>query len=316
METFLVTGGAGFIGSHIVERLVKEGKKVKVIDNLTTGKIENIKPFINKIEFLKLDLRDNDSVFKALKGVDFILHQAAIPSVPRSIKDPIASNSSNVDGTLNLLVAAKEAKVKRVIIASSSSVYGDDKKLPKTEDLPPNPISPYAVTKLVEELYGRVFYNIYGIEVVILRYFNVFGPRQNSTSQYAAVIPKFITRMLKGKPPIIFGDGEQTRDFTYVENVVEANLLALNSEKVGHGEIINIACGKRVSLNSVVKSINKILETNLEPIYTNPRPGDIRHSVASIENAKKLLKYKVKVTFIEGLRKTIDWYRKRNEEEN
>jgi len=309
MANYLVTGGAGFIGSHIVEELLKRGEKVRVIDNLLTGKIENISNFLKKIEFLEADLRDMDMVQKAVRGVDYILHQAAIPSVPRSIIDPISSNSANVDGTLNLLVVAKEAKVRRVVIASSSSVYGDSEVLPKSEDMKTNSLSPYAVTKLVEELYGSVFYKIYGLETVSLRYFNVFGPRQDPTSQYSAAIPKFITRMLEGKSPVIFGNGEQSRDFTYVKNVVNANILAASSPKVGHGEVINIACGNRITLNELVNKINEIIGTNIKPEYTAPRLGDVKHSLADISRAKKLLDYTVEVPFIEGLKATIDWYR-------
>jgi len=309
MSKYLVTGGAGFIGSHIVEELLRRGEKVRIIDNLSTGKIDNIKDFLSEVEFIEGDLRDINKVREAVKGIDYVLHQAAIPSVPRSIADPISSNSSNVDGTLNLLFAAKEAKVKRVVIASSSSVYGDSEILPKTEEFTPNPISPYAVTKLVKELYARVFYQIYGLETVSLRYFNVFGPRQDPTSQYAAVIPRFITKMLKGESPVIFGDGEQSRDFTYVKNVVEANILASISDKVGRGEVINIACGESITLNQLVNRINEILGTNIKPIYTEPRSGDVRHSLASINRAKELLGYTVKVSFLDGLKETINWYK-------
>jgi UDP-glucose 4-epimerase len=309
MARYLVTGGAGFIGSHIVEELLKRGEKVRIIDNLSTGKIDNIKDFLSEVEFLEGDLKDINKVREAVEGVDYVLHQAAIPSVPRSIIDPISSNSANVDGTLNLLFAAKEAGVKRVVIASSSSVYGDSQILPKSEEFTPNPISPYAVTKLVKELYARVFYQIYGLETVSLRYFNVFGPRQDPTSQYAAVIPRFITKMLKGESPVIFGDGEQSRDFTYVKNVVEANILASISDKVGHGEVINIACGESITLNQLVNRINEILGTNIRPIYTEPRPGDVRRSLASINRAKELLGYTVKVSFLDGLKETINWYK-------
>jgi len=309
MARYLVTGGAGFIGSHIVEELLKRGEEVRIIDNLSTGKIDNIKDFLSEVEFLEADLRDINKVREAVEGVDYVLHQAAIPSVPRSIADPISSNSANVDGTLNLLFAAKEAKIKRVVIASSSSVYGDSQILPKSEEFTPNPISPYAVTKLVEELYALVFYRIYGLETVSLRYFNVFGPRQDPTSQYAAVIPRFITKMLKGESPVIFGDGKQSRDFTYVKNVVEANLLASISDKVGHGEVINIACGESITLNQLVDRINEILGTDIKPIYTEPRPGDVRHSLASINKAKELLGYTVKVSFLDGLKETINWYK-------
>jgi len=309
MARYLVTGGAGFIGSHIVEELLKRGEEVRIIDNLSTGKIDNIKDFLSEVEFLEADLRDINKVREAVEGVDYVLHQAAIPSVPRSIADPISSNSANVDGTLNLLFAAKEAKIKRVVIASSSSVYGDSQILPKSEEFTPNPISPYAVTKLVEELYALVFYRIYGLETVSLRYFNVFGPRQDPTSQYAAVIPRFITKMLKGESPVIFGDGKQSRDFTYVKNVVEANLVASISDKVGHGEVINIACGESITLNQLVDRINEILGTDIKPIYTEPRPGDVRHSLASINKAKELLGYTVKVSFLDGLKETINWYK-------
>lgn len=311
MATFLITGGAGFIGSNIAEKLIERGERVRIIDNFSTGKYENIEGFKDKIELIEGDLKDINDVKTAVKGIDYVLHQAALPSVPRSVADPISSNANNIDGTLNLLVAAKEAGVKRVVIAASSSVYGDTEVLPKDEDMMPNPLSPYAVTKYVEELYGKVFYKVYGLETVSLRYFNVFGPKQDPNSQYAAVIPKFITKMLKGESPVIFGDGEQTRDFTYVDNVVKANILAALSKNVGHGEVINIACGERISLNQLVDKINKILGTDIKPLYDKPRLGDIRHSLASIEKAKKLLGYKVSVKFEEGLKKTINWYKKR-----
>jgi len=311
MAKYLVTGGAGFIGSNLAEELLKRGEFVRIIDNFSTGSIENIKEFLNDIEFIEGDLRSIKDCKKVVKGIDYILHQAALSSVPRSIIDPISSNSANVDGTLNLLVVAKDVGAKRVVIASSSSAYGDTEVLPKVEDMTPNPLSPYAVTKYVEELYGRVFYKIYGLETVSLRYFNVFGPKQNPESQYAAVIPKFITRMLHGESPEIYGDGEQTRDFTYVENVVEANILAALSENIGHGEVINIACGQRISLNQLVDKINKIVGTNIKPIYDKSRIGDIKHSLASIEKAKNLLGYSVKVSFEEGLRKTIEWYKRK-----
>lgn len=313
MATFLITGGAGFIGSNIAEELIKRGEKVRIIDNFSTGKRENIEEFKDKIELIEGDLKNINDVKRAVEGVDYVLHQAALSSVPRSVEDPLSSNANNIDGTLNLLVAAKEAGVKRVVIATSSSVYGNTQVLPKTEDMIPNPLSPYAVTKYVEELYGKVFHNIYGLETVSLRYFNVFGPKQDPDSPYAAVIPKFITKILKGESPVIFGDGEQTRDFTYVANVVEANILAATSENVGHGEVINIACGESISLNQLVKKINEILGTNVKPLYDKPRIGDVKHSLASIEKAKKLLGYRVSVKFEEGLKKTIDWYKKRGE---
>ncbi|MDN5301099.1 MAG: UDP-N-acetylglucosamine/UDP-N-acetylgalactosamine 4-epimerase [Thermoanaerobacteraceae bacterium] len=310
MANYLITGGAGFIGSNIAEELLRRGEKVRIIDNFSTGKRENIERFINDIELIEGDLRNIEDAKKAVNGIEYILHQAALPSVPRSVVDPISSNASNIDGTLNLLVAARDAGVKRVVIAASSSAYGDTEILPKVENMMPNPLSPYAVTKYVEELYGRVFSKVYGLETVSLRYFNVFGPRQDPNSQYAAVIPKFITKMLKGESPIIYGDGEQSRDFTYIDNVVEANILAATSEKVGHGEIINIACGKRISLNQLVQKINKILGTDIRPIYDKPRVGDVKHSLASIKKAEELLGYSVKVNFEDGLKKVIEWYKR------
>ncbi len=311
MDRYLVTGGAGFIGSNIVKELVSRGDFVKVIDNFSTGRKENIESFVKKIDLIEGDLRKIEDVRAAVSGVDFVLHQAAIPSVPRSVDDPVSTNSSNVDGTLNLLVAAKNAGVRRVVVVSSSSVYGNTEKLPKVETMAPNPASPYAVSKYAEELYGKVFYEIYGLETVSLRYFNVFGPNQNPNSHYAAVVPKFITKMLKGESPIVYGDGEQTRDFTYVDNVVAANLLAAHSENVGRGEVINIACGEKISINQLVGEINKILGTDIKPIYDKPRIGDVKHSFASIEKAKKLLGYRVKVRFEEGLRKLIEIYEKK-----
>jgi nucleoside-diphosphate-sugar epimerase len=310
MANYLITGGAGFIGSNIAAELLRRGEKVRIIDNFSTGKRENIERFINDIELIEGDLRNIEDAKKAVNGIEYILHQAALSSVPRSVVDPISSNASNIDGTLNLLVAARDAGVERVVIAASSSAYGDTEILPKVEDMVPNPLSPYAVTKYVEELYGKVFSKVYGLETVSLRYFNVFGPRQDPNSQYAAVIPKFITKMLKSESPVIYGDGEQSRDFTYIDNVVEANILAATSEKVGHSEIINIACGKRISLNQLVKKINEILGTDIRPIYDKPRIGDVKHSLASIEKAERLLGYHVKVSLDEGLRKVIEWYKR------
>ncbi|RKL61640.1 NAD-dependent epimerase/dehydratase family protein [Thermoanaerobacteraceae bacterium SP2] len=310
MANYLITGGAGFIGSNIAAELLRRGEKVRIIDNFSTGKRENIERFINDIELIEGDLRNIEDAKKAVNGIEYILHQAALSSVPKSVVDPISSNASNIDGTLNLLVAARDAGVKRVVIAASSSAYGDTEILPKIEDMVPNPLSPYAVTKYVEELYGKVFSKVYGLETVSLRYFNVFGPRQDPNSQYAAVIPKFITKMLKSESPVIYGDGEQSRDFTYIDNVVEANILAATSEKVGHGEVINIACGKRISLNQLVQKLNEILGTDVRPIYDKPRVGDVKHSLASIEKAERLLGYHVKVSLDEGLRKVIEWYKR------
>ncbi|MCK4649023.1 NAD-dependent epimerase/dehydratase family protein, partial [bacterium] len=245
---------------------------------------------------------------KAVEGVDYILHQAALPSVPRSIKDPITTNEVNVLGTLNILMAAKEAKVKKVVYASSSSVYGDTPNLPKGENMQPSPLSPYALSKLAGEEYSKLFFSLYGLETIVLRYFNIFGPRQDPASQYAAVIPKFISLMLKGERPTIYGDGEQSRDFTYVSNVVGANLLATTSKV--KGRIFNIACGKKITVNELVKGLNKIMNTDIEPLYTNPRPGDVRHSQADISRAAKALSYRVEVDFKEGLRNTLKWFRK------
>ncbi len=305
---FLVTGGAGFIGSHIVEELVRREKRVRVLDNFSTGKKENIAPFLEEIELIEGDIRDPEIVKKAVKEIDYVLHQAALPSVPRSIKDPITTNEVNVLGTLNILMAAKEAGAKKIVYASSSSVYGDTPNLPKREDTVTSPLSPYALSKLAAEEYSKLFSSLYGLEAIILRYFNVFGPRQDPTSQYAAVIPKFIASMLKGERPTIYGDGEQSRDFTYVSNVVSANLLAITS-KIKEG-VFNIACGKRITVNELVKSLNRIMDTDIEPLHTNPRPGDVRHSQADISKAKKVLGYRIEVDFEEGLRKTVERFRK------
>jgi len=310
MTTYLITGGAGFIGSNIADRLVKEeGNKVKVLDNFSTGKIENISHLLDRIELVEADIRDLDAVKKALEGVDYCFHQAALPSVERSIKDPLTSNEVNIKGTLNILIAAKDLGVKRVIYASSSSVYGDTPVLPKREDMSPSPLSPYAVTKLAGEQYCHLFYSIYGLPTISLRYFNVFGPNQDPTSTYAAVIPKFITSLLSGKEPMIYGDGGQSRDFTFVENVVEANILATKCI-TGLGETFNIACGQRVTINELAKSIDKILNVNIKPIHLDPRPGDVRHSLADISKAQACLGYEPKIGFEEGLRLTIDWYKK------
>lgn len=309
-ESYLVTGGAGFIGSNIVERLIKERKQVKVIDSFTTGKRENIEPFLPHIEFIKGDIRNPNLVKKVMDGVDYVLHQAAVPSVPRSVKDPLTSNSANVEGTLNILVAARDAKVKRVVYASSSSIYGDTPVLPKREDMEPNPLSPYAVSKFAGELYCKVFYQIYSLETVCLRYFNVFGPRQDPSSQYAAVIPKFITCILNKGQPIIYGDGEQSRDFTYVANVVEANILAAKAEDTS-GEVFNIACGQRTTINELVEKLNKILGLNIEPHYTKPRKGDVKHSLADIFEAKKKLGYTPKTNFEEGLKMAVKWFKQK-----
>jgi len=307
-QLYLVTGGAGFIGSHIAEELVKQGERVRVLDNLSTGKKKNIEPFLEKIEFVEGDIRDLEPLRGAMGGVDYVLHQAAVSSVPRSVKDPLTSNSANVEGTLNILVAARDAGVKRVIYASSSSVYGDTPVLPKHEDMKQEPRSPYAVSKLGGELYCQAFYHVYGLETIALRYFNVFGPRQDPKSQYAAVVPKFITALLHGEPPTIFGDGEQSRDFTYIENVVEANLLAAKASGVA-GEVFNIACGERITINELACMLAEIIGVNIEPEHTPPRSGDVLHSLADISKAKRLLGYEVKVSTPEGLEQTVEWYK-------
>ena len=314
MPNYLVTGGAGFIGSNIVEALVRQGKSVRVLDNCATGKLSNLEGIINQIEFIQGDIRDLSVVREAVKDVDYVLHQAALPSVPRSVDDPIATNEVNVTGTLNVLVAARDAKVKRVVYASSSSAYGNSPVLPKREDMPANPISPYAISKYAGEQYCRVFYSLYGLETVVLRYFNVFGPRQSPNSQYAAAIPIFINSFLEGKPPTIFGDGEQSRDFTFIENVVQANLLACHEKiasplraKDAAGEVFNIACGKRTTVNDLAGTIKNLLDSPLEPVHGQARKGDVRHSLADITKAQRILGYEPKVDLETGLRKTIEW---------
>jgi len=303
-----VTGGAGFIGSNISEELVKRGEKVRILDDFSTGKRENIVGFKDSVEFIEGDLRDLEIVKRVMEGVDFVLHQGALPSVERSIEDPLTTTKVNILGTLNVLLAAREAGVKRVIYASSSSVYGDTPTLPKKEGMKTNSQSPYAVTKLIGEEYCRIYYSIYGLETVCLRYFNVFGPRQDPGSQYAAVIPKFITLMLKGKSPPIYGNGEQSRDFTFIDNVVEANLRACKA-KGAPGEVFNIACGKRVTINELVERLNKILQARIEPTYQSPRKGDVRHSLADISQAGKTLHYSPEIGFDEGLEKTVQRFR-------
>jgi UDP-glucose 4-epimerase len=279
---------------------------VRVLDNFSTGRRENIAPFLRDIELIEGDLCHLDTVRQATEGVDRILHQGAIPSVPRSIDNPLDTDEANVRGTLNLLVAARDAGVKRVVCASSSAVYGNTLTLPKTEEMKPAPLSPYAVSKLAGEYYCQVFYQVYGLETVALRYFNVFGPRQDPTSRYAAVIPKFVTAMLRGEQPVIYGDGEQSRDFSYVTNVVQGNLLAVTAPGVG-GQVFNIACSQRYNLLELVATINRILGTDITPVHTAPRVGDVRHSLADIGRAREMLGYQVEVEFEEGLRRLIVW---------
>ena len=302
---FLVTGGAGFIGSNIVEELLKQGHSVRVLDNFSTGKRDNLKEFNSDIELLEGDIRSYHIVRQAVSGIEIILHQAALPSVPRSINDPITTNEVNVMGTLNILDAAKDAGVRRIVYASSSSVYGDNPVLPKTEDMLPNPLSPYAVAKLAGEKYCQVFSKLYGIETVILRYFNVFGPKQDPNSQYSAVIPKFIKLMSNEQRPTIYGDGKQSRDFTYVSNVVEGNILAA-TKNIENGLVLNCACHGQVTLNELVEEINKLLGKNVEPIYDKPRPGDIKHSFADISLIKDKIDFTPITNFVDGLSLTSD----------
>lgn len=306
---FLVTGGAGFIGSNLVDRLLEEGNFVRVIDNFFTGKRENLSKALSykTFELVEADIRDLDAVRKACRGIDFVLHEAAIPSVPRSIDDPVTTNDVNVSGTLNVLKASYENKVKRVIYAASSSAYGDTAVLPKKEDMLPSPLSPYAVSKLTGEYYCRVFSNVYGLETVSLRYFNIFGPRQDPNSTYAAVIPRFITAMLRNESPVVYGDGEQSRDFTYIENVIQANIKACYAPDVA-GMVFNIACGTRFTLNTVLKLLETIFNKKANPKYLPPKKGDVRHSQADISNASKHIDYKILVDFETGLRKTVDYF--------
>ena len=306
----LVTGGAGFIGSHLVEGLLERGHSVRVVDNFLTGKRENLARVVSKIELVEGDIRDFSLCQKITREIDWIFHQAALPSVPRSVEDPGLSNEINVTGTLNLLIAARKAAVKKFIFASSSSVYGDDQNLPKREDILGQPLSPYAITKRVGEMYCLVFNQLYGLSTICLRYFNIFGPRQDPHSQYAAVIPNFIQRMIESRPPVIFGDGFQSRDFTYVANVVEANIRAAEVTEV-EKRIFNIACGQRITVMELVEWINRILGKDIKPVFDPPRPGDIKHSYADISLAQKYLDYQPKVNFEAGLRATIKWYQQR-----
>ena len=311
MATYLVTGGAGFIGSHIAEALVERGHTVRVLDNLTTGKKENLAAFAGQVEFIKGDIRDVETCSKAVKGADHVLHGAAIASVPGSIADPLLTNAVNVTGTLNLLLAARDAGVRSFVLASSSSVYGDDPALPKQEGREGKPLSPYAISKLVGEKYGEVFHGLFGLKAVALRYFNVFGTRQDPLSQYAAVIPLFITKILKGERPVIYGDGEQSRDFIFVEDVVQANLRAAECGAAG-GESINIACGEGMTVNGLLAAVNEVLGTKVEAVCAAARPGDIKHSIADVRKARRLIGFKPSVSFIDGLRTTVAWYKGRS----
>src|SRR5262245_24898040 len=307
MSIYVVTGGGGFIGSNIVEELIRRHETVRVIDNFSTGKRENVEAFKNDAEIIEADIADAKHLPGLFKGADYVIHQAAIPSVPKSIVDPVSSHEANVNGTLKILVAAREAGVKRLVYASSSSLYGDNPTLPKHEEMMPSPLSPYGAQKLFGEIYCQVFTRSYGLETVSLRYFNVFGPRQDASSQYSGVLAKFIPAILQNHRPVIYGDGLQSRDFTYVQNVVEANLQACIAPDVA-GEAFNVACGNRITVNEMLVEVNRIMGKDIAPIYEPPRAGDIKHSHADIRKAEKKLNYRPTATFSDGLRRTIDWY--------
>ena len=305
---YLVTGGAGFIGSHIVKRLVSEGKHVRVVDNLSTGIEARLHSVRQEIDFLHGDLADEQVSKAAVQGIDCVLHQAAVPSVQRSINDPIGTNRANVTATLNLLESCRKANVRRFVYAASSSAYGDAEVLPKNESMPVNPLSPYALQKWVGEHYCKLYHRLYRLETISLRYFNVFGPAQDPHSEYSAVIPKFIAALLAKKPITVYGDGEQSRDFTYVENVVEANVLATEASSAA-GNMCNIGCGERVSLNTLIGMLEENIGGKAEVMYVEPKPGDVRHSLADIAAAGRILGYEPKVMFHEGLRRTIEGFR-------
>jgi nucleoside-diphosphate-sugar epimerase len=307
MAKYLVTGGAGFIGSHLSEELVRRGHTVRVADSLITGKRSNL-DHVPGVEFFEGDLAEEAFARRAVEGVQYVLHQAAIPSVPRSVKDPIASNRANVDATLNVLVAARDAGVKRLVFAGSSSAYGNTPTLPKREDMPSNPLSPYALQKVVGEQYLQMFTRLYGLETVSIRYFNVFGPRQDPTSPYSGVISVFATALIENRPPKIYGDGEQTRDFTYVANVVDGVLKACEAPGAS-GEVINVATGGRISLNRLFETMKKLVSATVQPAYAETRAGDVKDSQADIAKARRLLGYQPTVSFEEGLRRTVEWYR-------
>jgi UDP-N-acetylglucosamine/UDP-N-acetyl-alpha-D-glucosaminouronate 4-epimerase len=308
MSLYLVTGGAGFIGSHLAEELAHRGEHVRVVDSLVTGKRQNLAP-VPGVEFIEGDLANLDVARRAVDGVDFVLHQAAIPSVPRSVQDPLTSHRANVDATLNILLAARDARVKRLVYAGSSSAYGDTPTLPKVETMPNAPLSPYALQKLVGEQYGQMFTQLYGLETVTIRYFNVFGPRQDPSSPYSGVISLFISALCEGRQPTIYGDGEQTRDFTYVANVVDGVLRACTSAGAS-GEVINVATGGRISINTLFRTIRDLIGARVEPVYAAARPGDVRDSQADITKAHRLLGYTPIVSLEQGLEQTVAWFRK------
>jgi len=310
-ELYLVTGAAGFIGSHIAEALVNRGDRVRALDNLITGRRENLSPIADRVEFIEGDIRDYATTLRAVKDASVIFHQAAVPSVPRSVADPALNHDINVNGTFNVLMAAREAGVRRVVYAASSSAYGETEVLPKREDMPPSPLSPYAASKLFGEYYCQVFARVYKLETVSLRYFNVFGPRQDPSSPYSGVISKFVTALLGGETPVIYGDGEQSRDFTYIANVVDANLRAAESNIAGDaiGQVINLGIGERVTLNQLLAELQKIIGTNIPARHEEIRAGDVLHSLADISRARELIGYSPLVGLAEGLKQTVAWYR-------
>lgn len=308
MAYYLVTGAAGFIGSNLVEALLARGEKVRALDDFSTGKRDNLAPFLDRIELVEGSVVNPEDCRRAMVGIDYVLHQAAIPSVPKSIELPVETNQANIDGTLNLLVAARDAGVKRFVFAASSSAYGDTPTLPKVEDMPASPKSPYAIQKYTAELYLRVFYESYGLETVALRYFNIFGPRQDPTSFYSAVIPKFITACMKDEAPTIFGDGETSRDFTHIDNVVQANLRACTADSKCAGQVMNIACGERVTLNQLSDLIREHVGRGKSAKHEPERAGDVKHSLASIDRARELIGYEPTVMFAEGIERVVKWY--------
>jgi nucleoside-diphosphate-sugar epimerase len=308
MTSYLVTGGAGFIGSNLVDELLQRGHRVCVLDNVSTGRRENLATVRDRIEFFEADICDLETIRPCFAGVQYVLHLAALPSVPRSVADPLSANKVNIEGTLNVLLASRDANVKRVVFAASSAAYGDNPTLPRVESHEPRPMSPYALTKVAGEYYCQIFTRLYGLEAVALRYFNIFGPRQNPHSQYTGVLSKFISAYIKGTTPIIFGDGEQSRDFTYIDNVVDATLRACTAPDAP-GKVINVGVGGRFTLNQTVSLLNQIFGKQVTPRYDPPRSGDVLHSQADISLARQVLGYEPKVRYEQGLRKTVEWYR-------